>query len=113
MLFIILLIILFSFLDFLGSDNFRLFSKTENRGYLYLALIAYVVMIFCLVIILKKGTLKVYTNNMWLIVGAILATISAFFLFKKHITNNIQWLGLILIVIGCFVISRYDVIKTD
>ena len=104
----ILTIIVLSFFEFIGDSNFKYFAKTNNKGHLWMGLVAYLVMIFCLVMALKRGNLM-FTNGMWDGISAILTTIAAFCLFNERLSNKVQWVGLFLIIIGCFLLSYGEI----
>jgi multidrug transporter EmrE-like cation transporter len=104
MLFFILLILLLSFFEFIGDSNFKFFARTNSKRYLYVGIIAYAVMLFFLINAFKHGNL-IFTNGMWDGISAILSTILAFFLFHERLSNKLQWGGLILIILGSFLLS--------
>ena len=104
----ILTIILLSFFEFIGDTNFKFFARTNHKHNLYIGLIAYVVMIFCLVSALKRGNVM-FTNGMWDGISAIITTVLAFVLFKERLSNKFQWVGLVLIIIGCILLGYGEI----
>ena len=104
----ILTIILLSFFEFIGDTNFKFFARTNHKHNLYIGLIAYVVMIFCLVSALKRGNVM-FTNGIWEGISAIITTVAAFVLFKERLSNKFQWVGLVLIIIGCILLGYGEI----
>ena len=100
----ILTILILSFFEFIGDTNFKFFARTNHKHHLYIGLIAYLVMIFLLVSALKRGNL-IFTNGMWDGISAIVTTVLAFILFKERLSNKFQWVGLVLVIIGTFLLS--------
>jgi len=100
----ILTIIVLSFFEFIGDSNFKYFARTNHKQHLYIGLIAYLVMIFLLVSVLKHGNL-IFTNGMWDGISAIVTTVLAFVLFKERLSNKFQWIGLALVIGGCVLLS--------
>jgi multidrug transporter EmrE-like cation transporter len=46
---------------------------------------------------------------MWDGISAILTTIAAFCLFNERLSNKVQWFGLFLIIVGCFLLSYGEI----
>ena len=110
MFYYILLIIVLSFFELIGDSNFKNFARTDKIPYLIYGLLAYLVMIFCLVTALKYGNLM-FTNGMWDGISAILSTVAAYFLFRERLHNKLQWVGLGLIILGCIFLAQGKIPK--
>jgi multidrug transporter EmrE-like cation transporter len=68
------------------------------------------VMIFLLISSLKRGNI-IFTNGMWDGISAIVTTVAAFVLFKERLSNAFQWGGLVLIIVGCVLLSVGEIPK--
>jgi len=106
----ILTIIILSFFEFIGDSNFKFFARTNHKQHLYIGLVAYMVMIFLLISSLKRGNI-IFTNGMWDGISAIVTTVAAFVLFKERLSNAFQWGGLVLIIVGCVLLSVGEIPK--
>ncbi len=103
-IFYIFLIILASIFEYLGDSNFKFFSRDNTvKNFIY-GIISYIILIGLLIYILKF-TNVMYMNLTWDSVSIILETLLAFILLKERLTNNFQWTGLILVIVGVLFLS--------
>ena len=110
MFYYLLLIIILSFFEFIGDSNFKSYARSNKNSCLVFGMIAYLIMIFCLVTALKHGNLM-FTNSMWDGISAILSTLGAYFLFHERLNNKLQWVGLGLIFVGCILLGQGKILK--
>jgi len=100
-----LTIALLSLFEYVGDASFKTFARSDNGyEYLLLGLVAYAFTIKLLIESLKTGNL-IYTNGMWDGISAIIGTLLAYFLLKETLSTKMQWSGLLLIILGVFLMN--------
>ena len=102
---IVLLIILLSFIEYIGDSNFKLHAR-HNTKYknLIIGCIAYIVLVSLLIYILQY-TNVIYVNNMWDGISALIESLLAFILLKERLSNPTQYIGMGLIIAGIFALN--------
>jgi multidrug transporter EmrE-like cation transporter len=93
------LIIAVSLVEYFGDQNFQKFAKTGKTSNLVYGIIFYAFMLKLLIEALKKSNL-IYMNGMWDGISTIIGTIFAWWLLHERLSNPMQWLGLLLILLG-------------
>ena len=93
------LIIAVSLVEYFGDQNFQKFAKTGKTSNLVYGVIFYAFMLKLLIEALKKANL-IYMNGMWDGISTIIGTIFAWWLLHERLSNPMQWLGLLLILLG-------------
>ena len=96
-----IIIILISIIEYIGDSNLKIYARTNNNINLTSGIIAYIIMIYLLIIALRNANLS-YVNGMWDGTSALIETILAFILLHEHLSNNIQYIGIFLIILGIF-----------
>jgi len=101
----IYLIVALSLVEYFGDENFKLYARGGKPTNLVYGVIFYAFMIKLLVEALKKSNL-IYMNGMWDGISTIIGTIFAWWLLHERLSNPMQWLGLLLIILGLFALNR-------
>lgn len=101
----IIIIILASLLEYIGDSNFKLFAKSSNNKYLSIGVVAYVLMVFVIIEILKNYSNVMYMNGIWDATSIILETLLAYFFLKETLDNQYQLLGFVFVVIGVILMN--------
>uniref|UniRef100_A0A6C0IA39 Uncharacterized protein n=1 Tax=viral metagenome TaxID=1070528 RepID=A0A6C0IA39_9ZZZZ len=95
----ILIIIFLSLAEFVGDSNLKSYARNNRIRNLIIGLVAYVVVIKCLIQALKQSNL-IITNGMWNAIETVTETTLAYFILHERLTNWQQWVGLGTIVLG-------------
>ena len=98
------LILAVSIVEYFGDQNFKKFARTGKNANLVYGVIFYAFMLKLLIEALKKSNL-IYMNGMWDGISTIIGTIFAWWLLKERLSNPMQWLGLLLIILGLFALN--------
>ena len=98
------LIVAISAIEYFGDQNFQKYAKTGKPSNLVYGVIFYAFMLKLLIEALKKSNL-IYMNGMWDGISTILGTIFAWWLLKERLSNPMQWLGLLLILLGLLALN--------
>jgi multidrug transporter EmrE-like cation transporter len=99
-----LLIIFISIIEYVGDSNFKFYARTKNINNLYIGIISYVFMVKGFIYALQHGNL-LYVNSMWDATSIIVDSVLAYILLHEHLDNNIQYIGLLLIISGIFALN--------
>ena len=100
----IILIILLSLVEFVGDSNFKTYARSNTFKNLIIGIIAYIFVVKILIGSLKQRNL-IITNAMWDAISTIISTILAVFVLKEHLNNWQQWVGVISIIGGIFLLN--------
>jgi multidrug transporter EmrE-like cation transporter len=103
-MYFILLIILLSFIEFVGDTNLKIYARTDYLKNLLIGIVAYILLVKLYIEALKQSNL-IFTNAMWDAISTIITTILAFFILHESLTNWQQWVGLITIIIGILLLN--------
>ena len=95
------LIVAVSLVEYFGDENFKMYARNGTMTNLVYGVIFYALMIKLLVEALKRSNL-IYMNGMWDGISTIVGTLFAWWLLQERLTNPMQWLGLLLIILGLF-----------
>lgn len=108
---IFLLIIFISIIEYIGDSNFKTYARTNNKNALYTGIIAYVIMVYFVIMALKHSNV-IYVNALWDGISALIETVLAFIFLHETLKNNIQYFGLFFIIIGIFALKYGGPIPT-
>jgi multidrug transporter EmrE-like cation transporter len=98
------LILAVSVVEYFGDQNFQKFARSGKNTNLVYGVIFYALMIKLLIEALKKSNL-IYMNGMWDGISTIIGTIFAWWLLKERLSNPMQWLGILLILLGLLALN--------
>jgi len=99
-----LLIVIISVIEYVGDSNFKLYARSDNTYNMSIGIIAYLIMIFFLIYVLKNVNV-IYVNGIWDGISAIVGTLFAILILHETLSNNIQYLGLVFIIMGIIVLN--------
>ncbi len=99
-----LVIVIASLLEYIGDSNFKKYARLNKMNYLFFGLFAYIVMIMLLIYLLRKSNVM-YMNSLWDATSIIMETILAYILLNETMSNNYQYGGLLLVVIGIILLN--------
>lgn len=100
----IIIIIFASLLEYVGDSNFKFYARSSDNKYLVYGTIAYILMVYTLVQILKSSNVM-YMNVSWDAFSIILETLLAYLLLGEILDNRYQFVGFIFIVIGVILLN--------
>jgi len=103
------LIISLSIAEIFGDTQFKFYARTGDTTNLIGGLGGYIAVLYLLVQSLKMGNI-IYVNGMWDGVSALLETLFAVYILGETLNTHWQYIGIIFIVIGLFLL-RYGGIK--
>jgi multidrug transporter EmrE-like cation transporter len=94
--------------EIVGDFGFKEFARQgTSKGFLQGSL-GYVGVIFFLIQSLKKGNI-LFVNGMWDGISGILETLAAYFILGEKFVNPMQWVAIVMISAGLFMLRYYGV----
>jgi multidrug transporter EmrE-like cation transporter len=96
-----------SIAEIVGDFGFKAFARTGTTASFAQGSIGYVAVIFFLIRALKTGNV-LYVNGMWDGVSAVLETVAAYVILGERLNRPIEYLGLIAIIAGIFMLHAPD-----
>ena len=97
-------IVTLSLIEIFGDFNLRWYAQTNQIEFLYKGVLGYIGVIYFLVRALRGGNL-LYVNGMWDSLSTVLNSGAAFILLGDRLKTNTQYLGLLLAVIGIYLLK--------
>lgn len=92
-----------SIAEIIGDFGFKDFARGAGLGSFAQGTLGYVGVIYFLIRSLRVGNV-LYVNGMWDGISAILESAAAYFLFGERLTNPIQYVGLLIVIAGIFML---------
>jgi multidrug transporter EmrE-like cation transporter len=96
-----------SLAETVGDFGFKAFARNGGTWAFTQGTVGYVVTIFFLIKSLKSGNL-LYINGMWDGTSALLGSLAAYFILGERLTKPSEYLGLVLIIAGIFMLRATD-----
>jgi len=96
-------IIYLSLAEIFGDFKLKDYARKGSSKNLILGLIGYAFVIYFLIKCLKTGNV-LYVNGMWDGISCILESIAAYIILGERFNNKKQYLGLLLIIAGLFLL---------
>jgi len=96
-----------SIAEIVGDFGFKAFARTGTGASFAQGTLGYVAVIYFLIRSLKVGNV-LYVNGMWDGVSAVLETIAAYIILGERLNRPIEYLGLIAIIAGIFMLHAPD-----
>lgn len=109
-LFVILLymslpqIIGLSLVEIIGDYGLKQYANDKGMGFLGVGILGYVGVVYALVMSLQGSTLLL-VNNAWDGISTLLTSMFAFFILGERFDNYLQYIGIICIIIGLFLLK--------
>jgi len=97
-------VVLLSVVEIYGDFALRFYAQTNNVTYLFHGIAGYVGVIFFLIQSLRHGNV-LYVNGMWDGISGILESAAAYVVLGDRLEKPIQYVGLILTVVGIFLLK--------
>lgn len=99
-----------SITEIIGDFGFKAFAKTGGAMNFSQGMIGYVGVIYFLIKSFKVGNV-IYVNGMWDGISAIMETIAAFLILGERLNTKTQWIGLVVLIIGIFMVRMGGIAK--
>lgn len=99
-----LLIIIIALIEYIGDASLKSYARSGGTQMLLVGVGAYMATVVVLIYILKSVNVM-YMNLNWDAVSVVIETILAYVLLKETLSNNYQWAGFILIIIGLLLLN--------
>lgn len=96
-------VLMLSAAEIIGDFGFKDYARSGSLKAFAQGGIGYVGVIFFLIRSLRLGNV-LYVNGMWDGVSAILETIAAYFILGERLNNRTQYLGLLVVIAGIFML---------
>lgn len=93
--------------EIVGDFGFKNFARGGGGAAFAQGTAGYVAVIYFLIRSLRVGNV-LYVNGMWDGVSAVLESVAAYFLFGERLTNPIQYVGLVIVIAGIFMLHAPD-----
>jgi len=100
-------VVLLSASEIIGDFGYKDFARSGGSKAFAQGTIGYVGIVYFLIRSLRVGNV-LYVNGMWDGVSAILETIAAYFLLGERLNTKTQYLGLVVIIAGIFMLRVPD-----
>ena len=97
-------IVTLSLVEVFGDFNLVWYTQTNQVEFLYKGILGYIGVVYFLIQALRGGNL-LYVNGMWDSLSTVINSIAAFILLGDRLKTNLQYLGLILIIIGIYMLK--------
>jgi len=88
-----------------GDIFLKKYTSTNKLSYLFLGIGGYAAVVYYLIVCLRTASL-LYINGMWDGISAIVESIAVMILLGEKFDNWIQYIGLILIISGLFLLKK-------
>ena len=96
---ILVLLIIVSIIEYYGDSQLKIFARQNTTSSLVYGILVYAIVTGILVYLLKYGNLM-YVNGLWAGISALIETILAFIILHETLDNNVQYIGLLFIIMG-------------
>jgi len=97
-------IVTLSLVEIFGDFNLLWYTQTNQVEFLYKGILGYIGVVYFLVQALRGGNL-LYVNGMWDSLSTVFNSLAAFILLGDRLKTNSQYLGLMLIIVGIYMLK--------
>lgn len=97
-------IFLMSVVEYFGDSSLKKYSREGSKWSLAVGIFMYILIVIFIIFALKR-TNVMFMNGMWDAMSIVLETTLAYILLQETMTNKIQYVGLIFIVIGILIMN--------
>jgi len=97
-------IVTLSLVEMFGDFNLVWYAQTNQIEFLYKGILGYIGVVYFLVQALRGGNL-LYVNGMWDSLSTVFNSLAAFILLGDRLKTNSQYLGLMLIIVGIYMLK--------
>ena len=103
-------IMMVSLAEIFGDFKFKDYARLGGWDNFTQGLVGYAGVIYFLIRSLRVGNV-IYVNGMWDGISAVLETLAAYFILGERLNNKWQYIGLVLLIAGLFLVRRGDISK--
>lgn len=96
-----------SLAEVVGDFGFKSFARGGGQAAFAQGTMGYIGVIYFLIRSLRVGNV-LYVNGMWDGVSAVLESAVAYLVFGERLTNPIQYVGLLVVIAGIFMLHAPD-----
>jgi len=100
-----LYIVILSIVEVYGDFSLRFYAQTNKLSWLLHGLVGYAGVVYFLIQSLRFQNV-LYTNGMWDGMSGIVESIAAYFILGDRLEKSSQYLGLVLTVIGVYLLKN-------
>ena len=100
-------VLLLSLSEIVGDFGFRFFAQNGSLASFAQGSVGYVAVIYYLIKSFRIGNVT-YVNGMWDGVSELLETAAAYFILGERLNTPLQYLGLLAIILGIFLLHSPD-----
>ena len=93
--------------EVLGDFGFRFFAQKGDPLSFLQGGVGYMGIVYFLIKSFRVGNVT-YVNGMWDGVSAIIETVAAYFILGERLNTPVQYLGLVAIIVGIFMLRSPD-----
>jgi len=93
-----------SLVEIIGDYGLKQYANDKGMGFLGVGILGYVGVVYALVMSLQGSTLLL-VNNAWDGISTLLTSMFAFFILGERFDNYLQYIGIICIIIGLFLLK--------
>ena len=97
-------IVTLSLVEIFGDFNLVWYAQTNQIEFLYKGILGYIGVVYFLIQALRGGNL-LYVNGMWDSLSTVFNSLAAFILLGDRLKTEEQYMGLILIIIGIYMLK--------
>lgn len=101
-------VVLAALTEIVGDFGFKEFARQGTTAGFLKGSVGYVGVIYFLIQSLKTGNI-LFVNGMWDGVSGILETLAAYFILGEKFVNPMQWVAIVMISAGLFMLRYYGV----
>lgn len=98
-------LVLLSIVEIIGDFSLERYANFGGTKYFSIGVAGYAGVVYLLIQALR-GSNILYINNMWDGISSIVETLAAFFILGERFKHPRQYIGVIMIVIGMFILHH-------
>jgi len=91
--------------EIIGDFSFKNFARTGNNMEFIKGSAGYIAVVYFLIQSLKSGNVM-YVNGMWDGMSALFESIAAYLILGERLKTPTQYIGLILVIVGIYILKR-------
>jgi len=93
-----------SLIEIVGDYGLKQYANDKGLGFLGVGLAGYMGVVWALIMSLQGSTLLL-VNSAWDGISTLLGSMFAFFILGERFDNYLQYLGVVLIIVGLFLLK--------
>lgn len=92
--------------EIFGDFSFRWYAQTNTLSYFWGGILGYIGVIFYLIRSFRHDNV-LYVNGMWDGISGVIESIAAFIILGDRLENPIQYVGLVMTVVGIVLLKKH------